>query len=87
MRLHPIPRSPSSFRRRQSAVSGAMRRAPGWCLPRPTVSGGRVLICGRPCDSTTVAYGRLPYALFEDIRQKFIATVRAARGGAVPRSE
>jgi hypothetical protein len=33
-----------------------------------------------PGDSATVAYGPLPYALFEEIRQKFIATVRAARG-------
>jgi hypothetical protein len=40
-----------------------------------------------PGDSATVAYGPLPYALFEEIREKFIAMVRAARGGVVPRSE
>jgi hypothetical protein len=40
-----------------------------------------------PGDSATVAYGQLPYALFEEIRQKFIATIRAARGGVVPRSQ
>jgi hypothetical protein len=44
---------------------------------RPAVSG----------DSGTVAYGALPYALFEQIRLKFIAAVRAARAGVVPRSE
>ena len=51
-------------------------RWPGLDL-RPTVPG----------ESATVAYGLLPYALFEEIRQKFIAMVRAARGGVVPRSE
>ena len=40
-----------------------------------------------PGDSATVAYGQLPYALFEELRLKFIATVRAARAGVVPRSE
>ena len=40
-----------------------------------------------PGDNATVAYGPLPYALFEEIRHKFIATIRAARGGVVPRSE
>ncbi|HEY1861594.1 MAG TPA: hypothetical protein VGG61_14635 [Gemmataceae bacterium] len=29
-------------------VSGSTSRAPGWCLPRPTASVDRVLICGRP---------------------------------------
>jgi hypothetical protein len=40
-----------------------------------------------PGDSATLAYGPLPYALFEAIRLKLIATVRAARAGIVPRSE
>jgi hypothetical protein len=40
-----------------------------------------------PGDSATVAYGPLPYALFEEIREKFIATVRSVRAGIVPRSE
>jgi hypothetical protein len=35
----------------------------------------------------TVAYGQLPYALFEEIRQKFIAAIRARRAGVVQRSE
>jgi hypothetical protein len=35
----------------------------------------------------TVAYGQLPYALFEEIRKEFIAAVRARRAGVVPRSE
>ena len=38
-------------------------------------------------DAPSVAYGQLPYRLFEEIRLKFIATVRAARLGIVPRSE
>jgi hypothetical protein len=38
-------------------------------------------------DAASVAYGQLPYALFETIRQKFIAGVRARRAGVVPRSE
>jgi hypothetical protein len=38
-------------------------------------------------DARTVAYGQLPYALFEEIRQKFIAAIRARRAGVVPRSE
>jgi hypothetical protein len=40
-----------------------------------------------PRDSATVAYGQLPYTLFEEIRMKFIAADRAARTGIVPRSE
>jgi hypothetical protein len=35
----------------------------------------------------TVGYGQLPYALFEEIRQKFIAAIRARRAGVVQRSE
>lgn len=38
-------------------------------------------------DMASVAYGQLPYALFETIRQKFIAALRARRAGVVPRSE
>ena len=38
-------------------------------------------------DARTVAYGQLPYALFAEIRQKFIAAIRARRAGVVPRSE
>jgi hypothetical protein len=40
-----------------------------------------------PGDAASVAYGQLPYGLFEEIRLKFIATERAARAGIVPRSE
>lgn len=35
----------------------------------------------------SVAYGLLPYTLFEEIRRKFIAAIRARRAGIVPRSE
>jgi hypothetical protein len=38
-------------------------------------------------DAASVAYGQLSYALFETIRQKFIAAVRAHRAGIVPRSQ
>jgi hypothetical protein len=42
---------------------------------------------GRPGDAGSVAYGMLPYRLFETIRQKFLAAVRAHRASLVPRSE
>ena len=38
-------------------------------------------------DAASIAYGPLPYALFETIRRKFIAAVRVRRAGIVPRSE
>jgi hypothetical protein len=38
-------------------------------------------------DAPSVAYGQLPYTLFEEIRRKFIAAIRARRAGVVPRSE
>jgi hypothetical protein len=34
----------------------------------------------------SVAYGQLPYTLFEEMRQKFIAAIRARRAGLVSRS-
>jgi hypothetical protein len=40
-----------------------------------------------PRDSASVAYGPLPFALFEEIRTKFIAAIRAKRASLVPRSE
>jgi transposase len=41
----------------------------------------------RPGDAATVAYGQLPYALFEEIGTKFITAIRARRASLVPRSE
>jgi len=41
----------------------------------------------RAGDAASVAYGQLPYTLFEQIRQKFIAAIRARRADVVPRSE
>jgi hypothetical protein len=38
-------------------------------------------------DLTSVAYGQLPFALFEQIRQKFIAAIRARRARLVLRTE
>ncbi len=38
-------------------------------------------------DSASVAYGLLPHALFEEVRTKFIAAIRARRAGVVPRNE
>jgi hypothetical protein len=35
----------------------------------------------------SVGYGPLPFALFEEIRTKFIAAVRAKLASVVPRSE
>jgi hypothetical protein len=41
----------------------------------------------KPGDSASVGYGPLPFALFEEIRTKFIAAIRAKRARVVPRSE
>jgi hypothetical protein len=41
----------------------------------------------RPGDSASVAHGPLPFALFEEIRTKFIAAIRAKRASVVPRSK
>lgn len=41
----------------------------------------------RPGDAASVAYGLLPYALFEDIRRKFLAALKARAARAVPRTE
>ena len=41
----------------------------------------------RAGDAASVTYGQLPYVLFEQIRQKFIAAIGARRADVVPRSE
>lgn len=41
----------------------------------------------KPGDSASVGYGPLPFALFEEIRTKFIAAIRAKRASVVSRSE
>ena len=41
----------------------------------------------RPRDAASVGYGPLPFALFEEIRTKFIAAIRAKRTSVVARSE
>lgn len=41
----------------------------------------------RPGDATSIAYGSLPYALFEDIRRKFLAALKAQAARAVQRTE
>ncbi len=38
-------------------------------------------------DASSVAYGSLPYALFDDIRLKFLAVLKARRTTTVPRTE
>jgi hypothetical protein len=40
-----------------------------------------------PGNSGSVAYGPLPYALFEDIRQRFLAILRVRAARAVPRTQ
>ena len=40
-----------------------------------------------PGDLASVAYGPLPFALFEQIRTKFIAAIKARRASVVPRTE
>jgi len=40
-----------------------------------------------PGDAASVAHGPLPFALFEEIRTKFIAAIKARRASVVPRSE
>jgi hypothetical protein len=37
-------------------------------------------------DAASVAYGALPYALFEEIRLKFIAALKTRAARAVPRT-
>ncbi len=41
----------------------------------------------RRSDLASVAFGFLPYSLFETIRQKLLAAIRARRLGIVPRSQ
>ncbi|WP_247882459.1 hypothetical protein [Azospirillum sp. TSA2s] len=41
----------------------------------------------RPDDAGSVAYGLLPARFFNDLRQKFIALVKARRAGAVRRTD
>lgn len=41
----------------------------------------------RPGDAASVVHGPLPHALFEEIRLKFIAAVRARAARMVPRGE
>jgi hypothetical protein len=41
----------------------------------------------QPGDSASVAYGPLPYTLFETIRTDFIAALRAKKPSLVPRTE
>jgi hypothetical protein len=41
----------------------------------------------RPGDLASVSYGPLPFALFEEIRIKFIGAIKARRASVVPRSE
>jgi putative SOS response-associated peptidase YedK len=41
----------------------------------------------RSLDAATVPCGQLPYTLFEEIRTKFVAAIRARRAGVVRRSE
>lgn len=38
-------------------------------------------------DAGSVAYGALPFGLFEQVRRKFLAAVKARRAHAVPRTE
>jgi hypothetical protein len=40
-----------------------------------------------PGDSASIGYGPLPFVLFEDIRIKFIAAIKARRASVVPRTE
>ena len=47
---------------------------------------GPDLRASTPADASSVAYGLLPYALFEDIRLKFIAALKARAARTVPRT-
>lgn len=48
---------------------------------------GPDLVPSTPGDSSSVAYGLLPYALFENIRLAFIAALKARVTRTVPRTE
>jgi hypothetical protein len=67
--------------------SGLMMSVPGWCSPRLTALSGRVPTFAQLGEATSIAYGQLPYTLFETIRHSFVAAVRARRAGVVPRSQ
>jgi hypothetical protein len=41
----------------------------------------------QPGDAASVAYGALPFGLFDDIRLKFIAALKANAARAVRRTE
>lgn len=40
-----------------------------------------------PSEIASIVHGQLPFAFFEQIRQKFIAAIRARRARLVPRTE
>ena len=41
----------------------------------------------RPGDFASIVYGPLPFSLFEEIRTKFVAAIKAKRARVVPRTE
>lgn len=44
---------------------------------RPSIAG----------NASSIAYGQLPYALFEEIRQKFLTALKTRTSSTVPRTE
>jgi hypothetical protein len=92
----PVTHAPPSVPELAVEIPAATKRRLGLDDERSWVvlsEGNRFLWPGpdlwpaRPGDAATVAYGQLPYALFEEIRTKFITAIRARRASLVPRSE
>jgi hypothetical protein len=92
----PVTRAPPSVPELAVEIPAATKRRLGLDDERSWVvlsEGNRFLWPGpdlrpaRPGDAASVAYGQLPYTLFEEIRTKFVAAIKARRAGVVPRSE
>lgn len=92
----PVTHTPPSVPELAVEIPGATKRRLGLDDERSWVvlhEANRFLWPGpdlrpaRPGDAASVAYGQLPYTLFEEIRTKFIAAIMERRAGVVPRSE
>jgi len=94
--LLPITHSPPSTPQHAVEIPAAVKRRLGLDDARSWVvltEANRFIWPGvdlRPAipgNASTVAYGQLPYALYEDIRNKFIALLKARTARTVPRTE
>jgi hypothetical protein len=91
----PVTHSPPSTPQRAVELPAATKRRLGlddsrsWVLLTEAnrfVWPGPDLRPSRRGDASSVAYGLLPYALFEEIRSKFIMALKARAARTVPRT-